>query len=174
MSPINATWHLITQSDALKRSSQTLFTTGDDLIVFSGELEPRKPVDKKIYHVPLNTSNPGTKGQVTMMNPSGAPSPRVGAASAQLGGRACLFSGRGGEAWHPLRRKVCYGVLTSGRCGGRRPSRRILMWSIRWGRFIMPWLPIAKIPCTSTLAVPLLAVWRISGHSPSATGGRRS
>lgn len=113
-SPIKATWHPITTSEALKRSSQTLFTTRDDLIVFSGELQPRQPVDNKIYHVPLVTSNPETKGQVTMMNPSGAPSPRVGAASTVLGGKAYLFSGRGGEAMAPLEENGALWVYDQG------------------------------------------------------------
>lgn len=102
MAPIKATWHLIAESEALRRSSQALFTTQEDLIVFSGELKPRQPVDNKIYHVPLTSTNPETRGQVTMMKPSGAPSPRVGAASATLNGKAYLFSGRGGEAMAPL------------------------------------------------------------------------
>ena len=100
--PIKATWHLLAQSDALKRSSHTLFAASDDLIVFSGELEPRKPVDNRLYHVPVTSSNPEAQGQVTLMSPPGAPSPRVGAASAVLNGRAYLFSGRGGEAMAPL------------------------------------------------------------------------
>lgn len=103
MATLKASWVLMDNSEALKRSSQTLFTTATDLIVFSGELQPRKPVDNKIYHVPLaSTGNSETAGQITLMNPSGAPSPRVGAASATIDGKCYLFSGRGGEAMAPL------------------------------------------------------------------------
>lgn len=101
-SPTKATWTLTASSPALQRSSQTLFATADDLFVFSGELRPRQPVDNKLCHVPIYSSNPEAKGQVTTLNPSGAPSPRVGAAATVLNGSAYLFSGRGGEAMSPL------------------------------------------------------------------------
>jgi hypothetical protein len=53
MPRLSIKWRRIAVSDELRRSSQTIGVVDGRLGVFGGELEPRVPVDNKVYHVDL-------------------------------------------------------------------------------------------------------------------------
>jgi hypothetical protein len=54
MATITATWHLVAESDRLRRSSQAFSALGVEAFVFGGELLPREPVDNSIDRVSIS------------------------------------------------------------------------------------------------------------------------
>lgn len=53
MATITAKWHLLAESDRLRRSSQAFSALGAEAFVFGGELLPREPVDNSIDRVSI-------------------------------------------------------------------------------------------------------------------------
>lgn len=99
--PLSGQWTKLATEDALKRSSHSVSTLDNTAYIFGGELQPRQPRDNALHTLPglaTSTTNSPAAAVTTLPTPSTAPSPRVGSASAALGGRLYLFSGRGGEA----------------------------------------------------------------------------
>ena len=97
MSNIRGAWKCIaSQVEALQRSSQCLSVVKDTAYVFGGELKPREPRDNVVYAIALGGASASARGQVQAINASGAPAPRVGAASTAMGSRIYYFGGRGG------------------------------------------------------------------------------
>ncbi|PVI05668.1 galactose oxidase [Periconia macrospinosa] len=96
---LNGSWKpLLTASERIRRSSQTLSILNGNAYIFGGEVEPRKPVDNHLDVVALTLSNP----QLNTKQTNNAPSPRVGSSSVALKDRIYLFSGRGGLDMAPI------------------------------------------------------------------------
>lgn len=96
-----AAWRQIANHSDIKRSSQTISLSKQQILLFGGEIQPRQPVDNKLYQIALDSES-SEGDQIKTLESASAPSPRVGSASASLNGKTYLFSGRGGEAMAPI------------------------------------------------------------------------
>ncbi|KAJ4987622.1 kelch repeat protein [Stagonosporopsis vannaccii] len=101
--PINTlkgTWQRLVKNDRLKRSSQVLSVINGQACIFGGEVQPRQPVDDNVDIIALNAApeSPAHETKTTR----GAPSPRVGTASAVIKDAFYIFSGRGGVDMAPV------------------------------------------------------------------------
>lgn len=90
----------VSSSLNIKRSSQVIGVAKDSLFIYGGELEPRRPVDDKVYTVDLK-GNGEVQTLETLQNDD-APIPRVGSAGTVVGDTLYIFSGRGGPSMKPL------------------------------------------------------------------------
>lgn len=97
---------LLASSEDLQRSSHNVSVVDGKAYVFGGELVPREPRDNKIFSISPNAS---TCSQVAVSG--SAPTPRVGSASAVVGGKIYFFSGRGGIAMKPVEEHGALWVL---------------------------------------------------------------
>ncbi|KAI2787507.1 hypothetical protein POX_f07874 [Penicillium oxalicum] len=97
---ITAKCDKLLEAEVLQRSSQVVSVVGDRAYIFGGELHPREPRDNNIYAVVLN--NQVTDEAVTQPQSSLSPTARVGTASATIGDKIYLFSGRGGVDMAPI------------------------------------------------------------------------
>ena len=112
MSTIKGVWKCITsQVEALQRSSQCLSVVKNTAYVFGGELKPREPRDNVVYAIALGGAGASDVEQVKAINASGAPAPRVGAASTAVGGKIYYFGGRGGVSMTCLESKGSFDVF---------------------------------------------------------------
>lgn len=110
MATLKGSWHQVAADDSIRRSSQIISSTGQDVILFGGEIQPRQPVDNKLYRIPLNGLN-SKQSEINVTDVSSAPSPRVGSGSTTLNGFTYLFSGRGGQAMAPIEENGALHVL---------------------------------------------------------------
>ncbi|KIW67524.1 hypothetical protein PV04_06768 [Phialophora macrospora] len=107
--PPTATWTKICESDALRRSSQTLAVVDGATYIFGGELRPREPVESSVYRIP-----PRQNAEIDLVSPASAdslPEARVGATSTALHGKIYVFSGRGGVAMAPIEENGAFWVF---------------------------------------------------------------
>src|SRR5579862_634927 len=110
---LRASWKRLLLPD-LPRSSHTLsLQRPATAVLFSGEHQPREPVSNEVYlvdlsvvsKVPFNT--PPSSDLVRIVKPdTTTPEPRVGSASASLGGKTYVFSGRAGKDFSPLNSRL--------------------------------------------------------------------
>ncbi|KAF1971567.1 kelch repeat protein-like protein [Bimuria novae-zelandiae CBS 107.79] len=96
---LTGTWTRQHSAERLRRSSHVLSVLGNNAYIFSGEVQPREPVDDRIDVLPLS---PDAAKLATLPLTGAAPTPRVGSASATLNGKMYIFSGRGGTAMEPV------------------------------------------------------------------------
>ncbi|KAF3937823.1 hypothetical protein ABW19_dt0206679 [Dactylella cylindrospora] len=99
MASITGKWTKLTESDRLKRSSQSLAIIGSQAYLFGGEQTARVPVDSSVDLISLAGTTASTS---TLSAPPVFPSPRVGSAITSLHDTLYLFSGRGGLAMSPI------------------------------------------------------------------------
>ncbi|TPX72678.1 hypothetical protein SpCBS45565_g00078 [Spizellomyces sp. 'palustris'] len=98
-------WRRLANADAtgvdtpVGRSSHSLNIIGDRAYIFSGEREPRKPIDARLHIFDLVSQR--WAGAVEPLAAT-APAPRVGHATATLGDCIYLFGGRGGPEMSPM------------------------------------------------------------------------
>lgn len=102
MAAIKATWHKLTATHQLQRSSHTLSALGSTLYIFGGELKPREPRDNDLHKIDVGIASPSVESIKASNN---APTPRVGATTAKIGSTMYMFSGRGGVAMAPIDEK---------------------------------------------------------------------
>ncbi|KNG51951.1 kelch repeat protein [Stemphylium lycopersici] len=98
ISTLKGSWKRLVDDERLRRSSQVISVIDSNVYIFGGELKPREPIDDKVHIFPLKSNAAGLETKST----SSAPIPRVGSASAVLGGKMYLFSGRGGIDMAPI------------------------------------------------------------------------
>ncbi|KAL4905634.1 hypothetical protein BDW74DRAFT_167802 [Aspergillus multicolor] len=108
---ISAVWKKLLSDDSIQRSSQTLSIIGKSAFIYGGELRPREPVDSAVYRLPTDSDEISKKAIAKIPGGETAPSPRVGSASAVLGGKIYIFSGRGGIAMAPIEEEGSLWVL---------------------------------------------------------------
>lgn len=53
MARLTATWIKLTTQSQLERSSQTVSVVDDNVYIFGGELQPRKPRDNDVHVISL-------------------------------------------------------------------------------------------------------------------------
>ncbi|ETI22096.1 hypothetical protein G647_06167 [Cladophialophora carrionii CBS 160.54] len=107
--PPTATWTKICESDALRRSSQTLTVVNGAVYIFGGELRPREPVESSVYRIPKRQD--ADIDTFLSASADNAPQARVGATSTALHGKIYVFSGRGGVAVAPIEENGAFWVL---------------------------------------------------------------
>ncbi|KAL2859369.1 kelch repeat protein [Aspergillus pseudodeflectus] len=97
-----AIWKKLTSDPSIQRSSQVLSVIGNDAYIYGGELRPREPVDSSVYRIPLDSGLTSNAQITTLSSTDPTPQPRVGTASATIGDKLYLFTGRGGVAMAPV------------------------------------------------------------------------
>lgn len=104
MATLKGSWTHLLSYEPLQRSSQVTSIINDTTYVFGGELLPRQPRDNDIHLVklPADLNNQSSSLLYSTHKLDGAPSPRVGSASAVCSGKLYIFSGRGGESMAPI------------------------------------------------------------------------
>ncbi|KAF2864804.1 hypothetical protein BDV95DRAFT_613169 [Massariosphaeria phaeospora] len=99
ISTLKGRWTRLLATERLRRSSHVLSVVDQTVCIFGGEVLPRQPIDNQLDRFPLNSPD---AANLETISPGSAPSPRVGSASAVLGGAMYLFSGRGGVDMAPV------------------------------------------------------------------------
>ncbi|KAL2841730.1 kelch repeat protein [Aspergillus pseudoustus] len=97
-----AVWKKLISDTSIQRSSQALSVIGNNAYIYGGELRPREPVDSSVYRISLPSGQTAPSQITTLTSTDRSPQPRVGTASATIGDKIYLFSGRGGIAMSPL------------------------------------------------------------------------
>ncbi|KAL2812280.1 kelch repeat protein [Aspergillus granulosus] len=97
-----AIWKKLVSEPSIQRSSQALAVIANNAYIYGGELRPREPVDSSVSRISLDKHSASGKQIATLTATEPYPQPRVGTASATIGDKIYLFSGRGGVAMAPL------------------------------------------------------------------------
>ncbi|KAJ3726743.1 kelch repeat protein [Lentinula raphanica] len=98
---LTAKWTLLTSSERLNRSSQSLAVVGTQVLIFGGEVVPRLPVDNQLDVIDLS-GEVISAVTIPAQDDAKAPTPRVGATTTAINDRLYMFSGRGGLAMEPI------------------------------------------------------------------------
>ncbi|KAL3462475.1 hypothetical protein BJX64DRAFT_140478 [Aspergillus heterothallicus] len=106
-----AVWRKLISDSSIQRSSQSLSVIGNNAYIYGGELRPREPVDSAVNRISLNEDLTSQSEITPLTSSNPAPQPRVGTASATIGDKIYLFSGRGGVAMSPLEETGCLWVF---------------------------------------------------------------
>lgn len=105
--PLKATFHRISTSNPLARSSHSLSIIHGRAFIFGGEIRPREPVDNAVHIYTLPSSGV-TEADYRMVpaqpiTPDGeVPPARVGHIGVAISDRIYIFGGRGGPDMKPL------------------------------------------------------------------------
>lgn len=88
---------------AAARSSHALAIIDRTVILFGGEVQPRRPIDSNVLSIDLSSSAPPALNIHTRREEEKAwPEARVGTAMAALGRDVYMWGGRGGKDMSPL------------------------------------------------------------------------